>query len=223
VNRRVLSGVLVLGGTLATVGAAVTADVGSGSTDDFGEISSSVLDSTGSPSASAEVQVPVRNGLLANDVIDDSRAPTPVAVRIGDIGIDASVLPVGVDETNQLAVPAADTVGWYEYSALPGQAGATVLAAHVDYGGVPGAFFNLSDLEAGDQIEVEMTDGSVHLYKVTDRSEYEKTELPAQDLFRKTGSTVLKLITCGGQFDPAARSYLSNVVVTAVPEGPQTF
>ena len=222
-NRRVLSGVLVLGGTLATVGAAVNADAGSDTTQYFGEISSSVVGSTVSSSGGAEVQVPVRNGLLANDVIDESRAPTPVAVRIGDIGLEASVLSVGVDETNQLAVPAADTVGWYEYSARPGQAGATVLAAHVDYGGVPGAFFNLAALEPGDSIEVEMSDGSIHLYKVTDRNEYQKTELPADDLFRKTGSTVLKLITCGGQFDPAARSYLSNVVVTAVPEGPQTF
>ena len=102
-------------------------------------------------------------------------------------------------------------------------AGATVLAAHVDYQGVPGAFFNLADLEPGDEIEVEMSDGSIHLYSVTDRDEYQKTELPADDLFRKTGSTVLKLITCGGQFDPEARSYLSNVVVTAVPEGPRTF
>lgn len=225
-NQRVLSGVLVLGSTLATVGAAVSAG---GSSDSNGDeaarvISSSVVDQDqGSVSGQAQTKVPVRNGLLADDIISDNQGPVPVAVRIGDIGVEAPILSVGVDESNQLAVPAADTVGWYEYSASPGEAGSTVLAAHVDYGGVPGAFFNLADLEVGDTIEVEMSDGSTLDYRVTANTQYQKTDLPAEDVFRKTGSTVLKLITCGGEFDPAARSYLANVVITAVPAGPQSF
>jgi LPXTG-site transpeptidase (sortase) family protein len=175
-----------------------------------------------SESAQAQVKVPVRNGLLTDDVIEQD-GPQPVEVRIGDIGVSAPVLSVGVDSNNQFAVPAADTVGWYEHSSLPGRNGATVLAAHVDYGGVPGAFFNLGDLRPGDPLEIVMTDGSVLRYRVTFNTEYQKTELPAEELFRKTGDSVLQLITCGGQFDPENRSYLANVVVTAEPEGADSF
>jgi hypothetical protein len=98
-----------------------------------------------------------------------------------------------------------------------------VLAAHVDYGGKPGAFFNLGDLRPNDALEVEMADGSVMRYRVVGNTQYDKKELPAEEVFRKTGETVLQLITCGGEFDPAARSYLANVVVTAVPEDSQSF
>jgi len=225
VNRRVLSGLLVLGSTLATVGAAVTADgVDRGSetaaTAVIGSSAVDLADESGD-SSRARAQVPVRDGRLTDDLVEEE--PHPVMIRIGDIGLEAPILSVGVDEEKQLDVPAADTVGWYEYSSLPGEAGATVLAAHVDYGGKPGAFFNLGDLRPNDALEVEMADGSVMRYRVVGNTQYDKKELPAEEVFRKTGETVLQLITCGGEFDPGARSYLANVVVTAVPEDSQSF
>ena len=166
-------------------------------------------------------RVPLRDGELVGDAPEDR--PDPVAVRIGEIALEAPVLAVGVDDQNQLAVPAADTVGWYQYSAMPGDPGATVLAAHVDFGGQPGAFFNLAELRAGNRIEVELSDGSVLHYRVTGNSQYDKSELPAEELFRKDGSPVLQLVTCGGSFDPAERTYLANVVVTAVPDDRPTI
>ena len=223
-NRRVLSGALVLGSTLATLGAAVTADDGSGSSlSAAGTIGSEAIELNDSDDTfRARPRVPVRDGRLTDDVEEEQR-PQPVMIRIGDIGLEAPILSVGVDENKQLDVPAADTVGWYKHSSLPGDSGATVLAAHVDYGGVPGAFFNLADLRANDAFEIEMTDGSVMKYRVIGNTQYDKTELPAEEVFRKTGATVVQLITCGGEFDPAARSYLANVVVTAVPEESQSF
>lgn len=165
----------------------------------------------------ATPQVPMRSGNLEDQPAREA-GPTPVTVRIGDIALEAPVIPVGVDAQNQFAVPAAEQVGWYEFGPRPGADGSAVLAAHVDYGGKPGAFFNLADLRIGDPIEVEMSDGSVLRYRVTGNTEYDKTELPFEDVFRKEGSEVLQLITCGGTFDPNARSYEANVVVTALPE-----
>lgn len=225
-NRRLLSGLLVLGSTLATVGAAVTADTGASDRDAqaVGSIGSTALDpaETDGDVSQARAQVPVRDGRLTDDLADEER-PQPVTIRIGDIGLEAPILSVGVDEQKQLDVPAADTVGWYQHSSLPGEAGATVLAAHVDYGGKPGAFYNLADLRPNDVLEVEMTNGTVLRYRVTGNTQYDKTDLPAEEVFRKTGETVLQLVTCGGEFDPDARSYLANVVVTAVPEDAQSF
>ncbi len=225
-NRRVLSGVLVLGSTLATVGAAVTADTGGTDADALARttIGSAAVDLPGDTgdSSRARVRVPVRDGRLTDDLVDEQQ-PQPVMIRIGDIGLEAPIVSVGVDEEKQLDVPAAATVGWYEHSSLPGESGATVLAAHVDYGGKRGAFYNLADLRPNDALEVELADGSVMRYRVVGNTQYDKTELPAEEVFRKTGETVLQLITCGGEFDPGARSYLANVVVTAVPEDSQSF
>lgn len=209
---------MVLAISLAVVGAAVNAE---GSADD-GRPASIRSQSVPFPhkvdnSISDPInRVPLRNGELVDDTTE--ARPDPVAVRIGDIALEAPVLAVGVDDDNQLAVPAADTVGWYQYSAMPGDQGATVLAAHVDYGGRPGAFFNLAELRSGDRIEVELSDGTVLRYRVTGNTQYDKTELPAEELFRKDGSPVLQLVTCGGSFDPARRTYLANIVVTAVPD-----
>jgi hypothetical protein len=159
--------------------------------------------------------VPIRSGRLSDD--ETVEAVRPVGIRVAGIDLEAPVISVGVDSNNQFAVPAADTVGWYQFSSSPGEAGASVLAAHVDYGGAPGAFFNLEKVLPGDLLEVEMEDGRVILYEVTGNNVYDKTELPANELFRKGGDSVLQLITCGGTFDPDRRSYEANVVVTAEP------
>lgn len=161
------------------------------------------------------IDVPIRSGRLEDVVAEETLRP--VAVRMAGIAVEAPVLPVGVDANNQFAVPAADMVGWYQHSSSPGAAGSTVLAAHVDYGGVPGAFFDLDKLLPGDTLELEMEDGSVQVYEVTGNNQYDKNELPFDEVFRKDGKPVLQLITCGGSFDPVARSYEANVVVTAIP------
>ncbi len=223
-NQRILSGVLLLSMALATVGAAVNAEGDTSSSSDAATLASEViedgsLDALGTENA-VEAKVPVRSGLLSEQTqgsSESAEAARPVSVRIGDINVDAPVLSVGVDQENRFAVPAADTVGWYKYSSLPGTAGATVLAAHVDYGGRPGAFFNLRELREGDRLEVDMSDGSTLVYQVTGNTQYDKSELPAEELFRKEGEPVLQLITCGGTFDPNKRSYEANVVITARP------
>ncbi|MCP3992116.1 MAG: class F sortase [Actinomycetia bacterium] len=161
-------------------------------------------------------QVPIRSARLSDNVPTDD-GDRPVLVRVAGIGLEAPIISVGVDDNNQFAVPAADTVGWYQHSSSPGTPGAAVLAAHVDYGGRPGAFFNLSEVLPGDTLELEMEDGTVIAYKVTGNTIYDKTELPANELFRKDGDSVLQLITCGGTFNPDKRSYAANVVVTAEP------
>jgi LPXTG-site transpeptidase (sortase) family protein len=202
--------------SLALVGAAVTAQ------DNNDEVVEAGLGQIGSatyaarPQGAAEAQVPLRSAFL-DATSQREEAQTPVMVRIPDIGLEASVLPVGVDEDNQFAVPEADTVGWYRYGAAPGDQGSAVLAAHVDYAGRAGAFFNLADLQPGEALEVVMADGSVLRYRVTDNVLYDKVGLPAEDLFRKDGDHVLTMITCGGTFDRSERSYNGNVVVTAEP------
>lgn len=218
-NKAVRSGLFALAITLCLAGAATTRSGSTSQPSGESSISSEALpdDLAGVPSQLARPQIALRSGNIEDQPQADT-GPMPVAVRIGDIALNAPVIPVGVDDRNQFAVPAADHVGWYEFGPRPGNEGSAVLAAHVDYAGAPGAFFNLATVQVGDAIEVDLDDGTVLVYRVTGSTEYEKTALPFDEVFRKEGPAVLQLITCGGTFDPEARSYQANVVVTAIPE-----
>jgi hypothetical protein len=241
VNPRVRTGLFALGISLSLVGAVITAqdvpadqsqaaagtvgdqttdgvDVEAATSDPPGGLTASGEATTAGPNDPGPNRLPVRSTDPASGTADRADTTLPVTVRIGQIGLEASVIPVGVDDEQQFAVPAAETVGWYKFGAAPGEDGSTVLAAHVDYGGQPGAFFNLGLVEIGEILEVELGDGNVLRYRVIDNVLYDKTALPADDLFRKDGDGVLQLITCGGSFDQQQRSYSGNVVVTAVPE-----
>ena len=141
----------------------------------------------------------------------------PVGIRISDIRVDDEVVPVGVEADGSFEVPAVNEVGWYRFGSNAGDPGSTVLAAHISYDGVDGVFRHLSSVSPGARVEIEMADGAVVEYRVVEMAEYDKAELPVDDLFSEFGDDRLVLITCGGTFNPSLRSYDSNVVVHAVP------
>ena len=159
---------------------------------------------------------PVRSGLLANQAIP-AQGPVPVRLRIGAIGVDAPILPVGV-AGGTTEIPAdVDQVGWYRFGGRLGGSGSTLLVAHVSSGTQgPGVFFRLGDLGPGDDVRVETRDGSATVFRVIARRSYTKEALPDR-LFRRTGPAVLALVTCGGRFSEATGRYEDNVVVYAVP------
>ncbi|MCP3856371.1 MAG: class F sortase [Actinomycetia bacterium] len=168
-----------------------------------------------SPSTSGEVPV----GSARFDAKDESEIlAAPVNLRIGSLAIEAPIVGVGVEANDELEVPGAAEVGWYEFGPRPGEEeGSAVLAAHVDYNGRPGVFFELRNLVVGDGLEVEFDDGTVRRFEVISLDQYAKDELPFDRVFARSGSPVLTLITCGGDFDSSARSYQDNVVVYAIP------
>jgi LPXTG-site transpeptidase (sortase) family protein len=160
--------------------------------------------------------IPRSDGRLSS-VLGAEQAPRPIAVRIDDLEIDAAVVPVGVEDDGLMEIPGASEVGWYRFGSTAGEEGSTVLAAHVDFNGRRGVFFDLRDIEEGAVVEVELEDGSVRRYEVVDNVDYLKEDLPLDDVFRREGDEVLTLITCGGAFDSVERAYEDNVVVRAVP------
>ena len=113
--------------------------------------------------------------------------------------------------------PAPSEIGWYQYGAAPGYAGATVLAAHVSWNGDLGVFHRLGDLDPEARVEITLEDGSRRMYEVIERTMYDKDGLPRERIWRNTGDETLVLITCGGSFNPEIRRYRQNIVVYAVP------
>jgi LPXTG-site transpeptidase (sortase) family protein len=162
--------------------------------------------------------VPIRPGELKETAVDDP--VVPVALELSSIGIDAPVIPMGVNQrTGQMAVPNnVRDVAWYEFGSRPGESGSAVLAAHVDLASQgPGVFFGLRKVEVGDIVKVTFSDDSVSRFRVEARTVYRKAELPLDTIFAREGAPVLTLITCGGGFSESSGSYDSNVVVYAVP------
>lgn len=159
---------------------------------------------------------------IASDVLAAESRPVPVRITIPAMGLRASVTSAGVDRrTRELAVPRnAEDVVWYQHGSAPGEAGSAVLAAHVDFNGLAGAFWRLRELEPGDRIVVGMSDGQKTRFEVVARRKYERNRLPNERIFSSTGPSTLTLVTCGGRFQSDEGRYASNIVVFAVPIGP---
>lgn len=152
--------------------------------------------------------------------LSDLGAPTvvaPVTLRLPALDLVAPIAPMGVREDGQMEIPEdVDDTGWYRHGPTPGDPGNAIIAGHVDdrEQGL-GTFHRLVDLRVGDEVAVDMADGTTTSWRVTGRRLVDKDVLPVADLFRREGIPQLVLVTCGGEFDGSARSYRSNVVVVA--------
>jgi hypothetical protein len=143
----------------------------------------------------------------------------PRRLLIGSADLRAPVVPVGAGPDGELAIPDEPrTVGWWVGSAPAGDPrGSTVLAGHIDSasGGL-GALSVLRTLSPGTRIVLTDVFGAHHPYRLAARRTYPKYALPAEVLRRRAGPRLV-LVTCGGPFDEARRSYRDNLVVYAVP------
>jgi hypothetical protein len=143
----------------------------------------------------------------------------PVSVRIRAIGVDSTLLHLGLNPDGTIQVPSLQTsaakAAWYKYSATPGQIGSSVIEGHVDSTRGPAVFFRLGALHPGNTIEVTLADGVTAVFRVTGVREYAKARFPARTIYGAADFAALRLITCGGAFDYATGHYLSSTVVFA--------
>jgi sortase (surface protein transpeptidase) len=143
--------------------------------------------------------------------------PRPVTLIIPSIGVQTKLTDLGVTASGALQVPPSTTVaGWYARGPRPGAIGSAVIAGHIDSRSGPGVFFYLPRLRPGDRIYVRRAGGTLALFRVTAVRSYAKKNFPTLAVYGPVPDAELRLITCGGAFDPASRSYLSNIVVYAV-------
>ncbi len=62
---------------------------------------------------------------------------------------------------------------------------------------------------------VRRADGSLAVFRVTGVRSYLKARFPSLAVYGAVPNAQLRLITCGGAFDPATGHYLSNIIVFA--------
>ncbi len=148
------------------------------------------------------------------------QASVPLSMAIPSIGVHSTLLQLGLNPDNSIQVPPLDDpdshAGWYKYSPTPGQIGPTVILGHVDsarYG--PGVFFNLGALQPGAAVSITLTNQVVAVFTVQRVVSYPKSTFPSAAVYGQINQPGLRLITCGGNFNPKAGSYESNIVAYA--------
>lgn len=149
----------------------------------------------------------------------------PTSLRIPKLHLDTPLVGVGLNPDGTLATPPVtdpQQAAWYQLGVRPGQVGPAVVLGHVSGRpvgaprSVPGVFAHLDQLRAGDRVEITRADGTTVAFTVTHSALYPKSDFPTAVVYGNTAGPELRLITCSGAYDPAARNYLSNLVVDAV-------
>ena len=161
---------------------------------------------------------PVPHGSFAAPPLARSarQVARPVALAIPAIGVRTPLERLGRTPQGTLQVPTSTTeAGWYTGSPRPGEIGSSIVAGHIDSTGGPAVFFRLRLLRPGDLVYVRRSDRTLVVFRVYSERTYAKSGFPTERVYGPTPDAELHLITCGGVFDQATGSYLSNVVVYA--------
>ena len=140
----------------------------------------------------------------------------PTHVRIPAIDVDTDLMDLGLNTDGSMEVPpGAFPAGWYTGAPTPGELGPAILAGHVTWMSKAAVFHRLVELEPGDEVEVNRDDGTTALFVVTRSEQYDKDAFPTEAVYGDIDHAGLRLITCGGDVDPATRSHEENTVVYA--------
>jgi sortase (surface protein transpeptidase) len=140
---------------------------------------------------------------------------------IDAIGLDQSLLPVGLDQRRMPIVPEHD-VGWYVLSAQPGQGENVVLWGHVlrfrSAPDIPAPFADLKNLREGDRVTLFDSQGNTYAYTVAQQVWAAPQQI---EYMLPTGREQLTLISCIGEkviADGAAVDMTHRLITIAVPD-----
>ncbi|HEY2223038.1 sortase domain-bontaining protein [Actinomycetospora sp.] len=172
-----------------------------------------VVSGGGSPARTGSKTVAVPAGASTVTLPLSSAAPT--GIEIPAIALTRnSIMSLGYNEDLSLQVPPdAATVGWFSRGAAPGTTGPAVFASHINYGGKKGGFADIAQLAAGDQVLVHRADGTSVVFVIDRVDRASKKSFPTAAVYGPTTGPEIRLITCGGTFDPSTRNYEDNVIV----------
>ena len=141
----------------------------------------------------------------------------PRSITLPSIQTYALLQRVGLTSDNAIAVPTnIFFAGWYVNSPKPGEQGVSIIDGHVSgrYNG--GIFKRLKDMKPHDTIIVEYGDKSVRNFQVVSVTKVPEAEASAALFQQEPGiSQQLDLITCGGKFDYATKTFADRIIVVA--------
>ncbi|MGW6985666.1 class F sortase [Streptomyces sp. NPDC054932] len=144
----------------------------------------------------------------------------PQKIAIPSLGVTSKLETLQQNPDGTMQTPKDPALaGWYEPGPTPGSQGPAVIAGHVTWNGAAAVFEKLKTMKAGDTIKVTRQDNKTVTFKVDRVAEYPKAEFPTVEVYKNLDHAGLRLVTCGGDFDPKKHYYDSNVVVFASMTG----
>jgi hypothetical protein len=138
----------------------------------------------------------------------------PTHLAIPAIGVSERLHGVGLKADGAMQTPDFGEAGWYDLGPRPGAPGPAVLVAHVHGPAGDDVFARLHELEPGNRVTVQRTDGR-STFVVDSVEQAGKDDLPYERIWNDTDRPVLRLITCGGTPNPVTRMYPDNTIVYA--------
>lgn len=162
------------------------------------------------PAVTAKATAPAPAGPVVMDASD------PLRVQVDSIGVDSDLMELGLTDEGALEVPTtAFPAGWFTGGPTPGELGPAVIAGHIDWVTGPGVFLKLGQVEAGDEVRITRTDGTVAVFRTVEVSQYPKDAFPTALVYGDIDHAGLRLISCGGAFNSSTGHYEDNIVVFA--------
>jgi sortase (surface protein transpeptidase) len=141
----------------------------------------------------------------------------PARIDIAAIGVSTSVESLALNANGTLATPQNwNDAGWYAAGVVPGEPGPAIIVGHRDSKADGAAvFYRLGELTPGADVTITERDGSTSHFVVDDLQQVAKADFPTDRVYGPSAHRLLRLITCTGDFDYDAHSYVDNLVVTA--------
>ncbi|MFF2407646.1 class F sortase [Streptomyces sp. NPDC058092] len=153
----------------------------------------------------------------ANEPGAPESAARPTQVSIPSIGVNSSLMRLGLNKDGTVEVPPAEkgmTVGWYTGGAVPGERGAAVLIGHNDTRLGKAVFHDLKKIGKGADIAIRNDRGAEIHFRVTGTETVSKKAFPTEKVYGATKARTLRLITCDGAFDAQGHP-VDNLIVYA--------
>jgi hypothetical protein len=148
--------------------------------------------------------------------VADRDAPPPERIVIPAIGMAAPIVPLRLAPDGSMETPHDwHDAGWHEPGREPGERGPAVIAGHVDSDDGPAVFYRVRELRRGDVIRIQRADDSVVRFDVEGVERWPKAAFPTHRVFGRTKSSVLRRVTCSGDFDDSTGHYADNTIVYA--------
>jgi hypothetical protein len=164
---------------------------------------------------SAPPPAPAQPPVPAVQTVQSTR---PTKIAIPAIGVVAPVGPVGLQKSGEVQVPPLsrpNLAGWYRLGPVPGELGPAVILGHVNNRKGAAVFNRLREVKRGHKIKVLRSDGKLIEFTVDGVEQIGKSVFPSGRVYGNVDTAALRLITCGGVYNPKLHSYTDNIIVYA--------
>ncbi|MEV6474178.1 class F sortase [Streptomyces sp. NPDC051657] len=204
---------------LLTAVAACVALAGCSSAEPSASSSSAASGAPSAPASAAQGEAASGSsgptGSTEPSTTDEPRQPGPAHVSIPSIGIQSTLMELGLNADGTVEVPPADqgmTAGWYTGGSVPGEPGPAVLIGHNDTRFGRAVFHDLKDIREGAEVLVRDGAGTTLRFTVTGKETVSKKAFPTEKVYGPTKDSTLRLITCDGEFDAEGHP-VDNLIV----------